>query len=369
MLTDFHGRILALLSERGGLSRTDIAKALGVSKSLVSSAVKDLLRRELVHETGKEKKEHGRPSVTVSLSKDLFVVGFELEEDFVEAVALDLFGVLHLKISKHHKPVNGPDELVGILLNIFKDVSNELGLSKSRIVGVGVGIAGMVDPKTQLVRTAPALNLSDFNLKGELERKLGLRCEVINRVKAAAYAEKVAGIAKTFTDALFVFIDTGLGAAVLHGDELVLGYFGKAGELGWMITSTEPSGDFLVEDESLGPLAKIFSKHSLREYSKRLGFDYEELFRKRDERLLRSIFHFSVAIANAVLMLDPQAIVVKGRLGETHYDFLVKELSGNLTRLLPAQFHENVRFEKGRFTDFEVAIGAALWLRKSVLRF
>lgn len=369
MLTDFHGRILGLICERGGLSRTEIAKALGVSKSLVSSAVKDLLRRKLVVETGKEKKEHGRPSVTVSLSENFYLIGLEVEEDFVEAVALDVSGRVHRKFSQSQSSVRNPNELVENIQSVANNLLSELGLSKNQVLGLGIGIAGMVDPRTQVVRTAPALGLADFDLRGALERRLGLRCEVINRVKAAAYAEKVAGIAKLLDDVLFVFIDTGLGAVVLHKDGMMLGHYGKAGELGWMVTAPECTEDFLVDDEGLGPLAKIFSKHSLREYSGRLGIDYHELFRRRDHKLLRALFHFSVALANAVLMLDPQAIVVKGRLGEEYFDFIVDELSKNMERLLPAQFRENIRFERGTFGEYEVAIGAALWVRRSVVRF
>jgi glucokinase len=116
------------------------------------------------------------------------------------------------------------DEIVGGV--------RELAAEPTKVRGIGIGVAGQVDPASGVVRQAPNLEWKDFPLRSRLEDALHVPVRVLNDVQAAAYGEWLHGAGKGVQDFVAVFVGTGVGGGIVHGGRLVLGCGGSAGEVG-----------------------------------------------------------------------------------------------------------------------------------------
>ncbi|MCA1817822.1 MAG: ROK family protein [Acidobacteria bacterium] len=109
------------------------------------------------------------------------------------------------------------------------------------ISGVGVGVAGLVNPQTGRVVVSndlPALARGD--LRAELARATGLDVLVENDANAAAYGEFVAGAGVGSRNLFYVTIGTGIGGALIFDGRLWRGDSGFAGEFGHI--TIDPDG-------------------------------------------------------------------------------------------------------------------------------
>ncbi|MGB9789445.1 MAG: ROK family transcriptional regulator [Thermotoga caldifontis] len=363
MLTELEATILRLIRDNPGISRLDIARKLSISKPLVTNVVARLIKRGLVVESGTRKTPAGRPKVSLKFVPDAwYCVGIELEERYFELIVTDLSGrIVHSEQEKIDSL--GKDRLIDLCQERVERSLEKNSLPKEKILGVGIGIAGMVDPTSRVVRTAPALGLTNFDLASVLAERLNLNVIVVNRVKAAALAEHRVGAAKDAQNVLFVFVDSGLGSAVLLNGKIYEGFYGKAGEFGWMVTDLDRSEPELCEIEDFGHLARRFSGHAITIRLKDANVNVEDIFDGQidgefEHLLISGLRHIAAALANAILLFDPQQIVIKGRIGHKHYERIVELMMPTLKQILPPQFHENLNLHKGLIEDFDVALGA-----------
>jgi glucokinase len=101
-------------------------------------------------------------------------------------------------------------------------------------LGLGVGVAGQIDPTGALVRFAPNLNWHDAPLQADLHRQQKLPVALLNDVRAATWAEWLFGAGHGCADLICLFVGTGIGGGVVSGGRMLDGSSNSAGELGHM---------------------------------------------------------------------------------------------------------------------------------------
>ena len=120
------------------------------------------------------------------------------------------------------------DQLIEIT-NGLKSASDANG----RVVGVGIGWAGLVNQRAQRIEVTPNLvDLSRFDLLSELMQATGLRVIFDNDANAAAYGEWRRGAARGVDDVFYITMGTGIGSGLILGGQLQRGSRGFAGEFG-----------------------------------------------------------------------------------------------------------------------------------------
>lgn len=105
-----------------------------------------------------------------------------------------------------------------------------------RLLGIGVGVPGPIDPSQGIVERSPHLKgWEGFPLKGFLERKLQLPVKITNDANAAAIGEKVFGGGRRVDNFVYLTISTGIGGGIILGGKLFSGSSFGAGEVGHTI--------------------------------------------------------------------------------------------------------------------------------------
>ncbi len=101
------------------------------------------------------------------------------------------------------------------------------------IRGIGVAVAGFLDPECEVVRFAPHLAWrNDEPVKARLEDAIGLPVRLEHDANAAAWGEYRFGAARDARTWVFFAVGTGIGATLMHDGEIYRGSFGTAPEFG-----------------------------------------------------------------------------------------------------------------------------------------
>jgi glucokinase len=132
-----------------------------------------------------------------------------------------------LQESRAESPATSSAEIERTISELVAELRKE-----HDVEGVGVGAAGFIDQHRATVMFAPNLAWRDLDLRGDLEKRIGLPVVVENDAAAAAWGEFTFGAAADSDDLLLVTVGTGVGGGIVLDGQLYRGAFGVAAEIG-----------------------------------------------------------------------------------------------------------------------------------------
>lgn len=225
-----------------GLSRADLAGAVGLTKSTVS-----LLVRELVSEGWLAEREivatgdlGRRPTPLFIDPARLLLLGAEVGIESVRVVATSLTGEVLACAVANYGASRTAKACLGTLATALLKVRRQLDASQ-QILGLGVGLPGGVNEVRGVLHFAPNLGWRDIPFGALLGEKLrdtpldGVPLFIQNEADVAALGELEFNPSPASDPLLYVSINQGLGAGVIVGDRLLTGSRGFAGEVGHMV--------------------------------------------------------------------------------------------------------------------------------------
>jgi glucokinase len=101
-----------------------------------------------------------------------------------------------------------------------------------RLVSIGIGAAGDVDPERGVIRFSPNLAWRNVRLSGPLERLTGLPCVMENDANMAAWGAFELELKRKKGNILTLTLGTGIGSGLILDGKLYHGATGSAGEAG-----------------------------------------------------------------------------------------------------------------------------------------
>ncbi len=218
----------------------------------------------------------------------------------------------------------GYDHVVAQVVKLVEMLKKESGLIPDRI---GMGTPGILDPQTQKMKNCNSQCLNDRALKKDMERLLSAQIEIANDANCFALAEARYGIVKDVVpDAKVVFgviMGTGVGGGVVINGKVWNGKQGIAGEWGHNVLDEKGKLCYCgkngcVEKTISGPEIEKFYKN-ISNQSLPLKEILERHLAGNDEyatiTIKRLMTMFGKAISIVINILDPDAIVIGGGMG------------------------------------------------------
>lgn len=161
-----------------------------------------------------------------------YAIGVDLGGTKIEIALVDKKGTTHEHVRFPTHSERGAQE---IIQEIIQNIQKILSQVTVKVEGIGIGVAGQVDPEDGRVIFAPNLKWHDVKLKEELEVALKLPVFITNDVRAITWGEWLFGAGKGCEDLVCVFIGTGIGSGIVSRGQMLAGSSNTAGELGHMI--------------------------------------------------------------------------------------------------------------------------------------
>ncbi|MFA7329460.1 MAG: ROK family transcriptional regulator [Candidatus Delongbacteria bacterium] len=233
--------LLKLIWEQRRISRADIARMTGLSRSTVTEAVKDLLRTGLVHETGTGETSGGRRPIMLEFQDDACgILGVDIGATHVGVALTNLRGqVVEWRIQGH--PVReDPKGTRALALRLCRECRAAWADGR-QLLGIGVGMPCPIDPRQPfLVSEVVMPRWKGRNGLEELRDKLGLPLLVDNDANLGALAEHWWGAGRGVDDFAYIKVATGIGLGHILGGQIYRGSAGVAGEIGHL--AIDPHG-------------------------------------------------------------------------------------------------------------------------------
>lgn len=220
--------ILEVIRANQPISRAELARLSGLQRSTVSLIVNQLIEERWVREGGTTHLPRGRRPTMVGLNDDLVMLVADIRPRRATVAIVDLNGRF---LSRAQLPVTSDPErtIAGIVESMLRMKKNH---AQRSFEGVGIALPGRVDSATQRLRFAPNLGWPDFDIKGALEKGIGMAVEMDNAANACLLAETWFGGMDGVRNAVLVTISEGLGTGILCNGQLIYGDHGMAGEFG-----------------------------------------------------------------------------------------------------------------------------------------
>jgi N-acetylglucosamine repressor len=221
--------VVRTVYDLGPISRADVARQTGLTRTTVSDVVTGLLDDGVVREIGRGPSSGGKAPILLEVDRDArLVVGLDLGEKHFAGSLVNLRGEIRRTVEL---PVAGRDgddavQLVFLLLDeLFDGVTAPL-------LGIGVGTPGLVDTRTGTIRSAVNLDWRDLPLGQLLQDRYAVPVNVANDSQAAALAEYTfAGDARV-PNLIAIRVGRGVGAGLILRGALFQGDGSGAGEIG-----------------------------------------------------------------------------------------------------------------------------------------
>jgi predicted NBD/HSP70 family sugar kinase len=380
-----HGLLLRLIWRERLISRAELARQTGLSRSSISAIVADLLTTGLIRETGAGDSRGGRRPILLGFDDDaLAIVGIDMGAAHISVAVTDLRAQVKSWQSSSFPVRSDPREALRQMRDLIDKALADAKMPRERIVGMGVAVPSPVrpaDPDHLSKVFVPEWDkVSPVQM---LESTYGVPVVMDNDANLGALAEQWWGAGQDGRDLAYVKVATGVGAGlIIHGD-IYRGTTGIAGEIGHIPVDASAGRCVCGLD---GCLNLLVGTDALLERTrqKRGEFPASALPRRglNVNRIVEAAFegdtlarrvvedageHLAIAVAAMLNLLNPATVVFGGSLTRAG-ELLLRPLRKNLVdRTLSASIKES-QFVISSLGIEGIARGAATFVLQAALK-
>lgn len=317
--------LINTLRREGVLSRTRLTKLSGLSVGTVSQITSDLVTESWVLEIGAGEYTGGRRQTLLRLNPDAgYAVGIKLMEDRIACTLTNLDGKIMRYSDYPYAADRNPFEAARKIAEIARMMA--LDMAGVKLLGVGIGLAGIIYPQTGTVHYSPFFGWRDVPLAQLIEHELNVPVYIANDVDTLTISEQLFGSGRRNSNFVVVTVGRGIGMGIVINHQVYQGTQGGAGELGHITMLIDGP---LCSCGKRGCLESIAADPAVVEavresthgntQSSRAFSTLDDVIAAAQagnricrEALARSGKYLGMALATVVNLLNPQKIILSG---------------------------------------------------------
>ncbi len=239
---DFNQSVILETIRRSGegLSRIELVDTTGLSAQTVTNITRRLLDDGFIAEAGRTINGPGKPRITLRLvAESRFSIGVHLDPAVITCVLLDLAGTV-VRRRAVRTPSSDPHRIVDTMAQTIAELIEDAGVDRRLIEGVGVAAPGPLDAEKGTVIDPPKLHgWHRVPLRSALAEATGFDVTLEKDTTAAAVGELWTGQGPADESFLFIYLGTGIGAALVRNGDPVRGRSRNFGEIGHIIVDAD----------------------------------------------------------------------------------------------------------------------------------
>jgi glucokinase len=337
--------LAAAMAHEGAFTRAELIDATGLSAPTVGSLANSLIRTGLLVDLGSGPSRGGRRPAHMQFNRRHgFVAAIDLGPTRTRLAVADLRGDVLVRRVVNTPQQKDSAELLNAIARETHELLGEADVSPGRLLAVGAGAPGAVDPHAGMV-VALAPNLPGWTqvpMASVLRSALHAPVVVDNDVNLAVLGEHWKGAARGHDNCVFLSFGTGIGAGILLNGRIHHGHHALAGEIGLMCMGPQYANvDFGARGclETLAGLRAVKARWRPPENSTDWVADLFRAASEGNDPARFTVEEVSTLIgmtaANVSCVLDPSLVVLGGALGMQGESLLerVRQIVG---RIMPA---------------------------------
>ena len=228
--------VVRTLYDLGPISRADVARQTGLTRTTVSDVVATLLEDGVVREIGRGPSSGGKAPILLEVDDDArLVIGLDLGEEQFAGSLVNLRGDIRRTVELDVAGRDGDDALA----LVFELLDRLLDGSTAPLLGIGIGTPGLVDSQTGTIRRAVNLDWRDLPLGEIVAERYEVPVNVANDSQAAALAEYTYAGGDRVPNLIAIRVGPGIGAGLILRGALFQGDGSGAGEIGHVVVDDD----------------------------------------------------------------------------------------------------------------------------------
>ncbi len=232
--------VLRIIRDDGPISRSDIAREMGVSKVIIGGIVKRLLGTNILFEIGKGQstEQGGRRPVMLKFNADAgLAVGVEIHLHRANILITNMNAEILFENTINFSDNSNPKSILQRVVNMIQKTLGDEDKTQS-ILGVGLALPGVIDyPAGSILMSQSMKSWEGFPIKTFLEEALDTTVYIENDVKAITLGEYQWGAGQDLKNIVYIWLGEGIGAGIIINGDIYRGVTASAGEIGYTETS------------------------------------------------------------------------------------------------------------------------------------
>ena len=370
--------VLKILFESVRISRAEIARMTGLTRTTVSEIIADLIAGGLVNEVGTGVSIGGKSPILLSLVEDSrLMIGLDLAYNQFRGAVVDLRGQIRRTVSLPVHDYNGERALEATCKILDQLVLPQDGA----VVGIGVGAPGLINAREGIVVNAVNLDWRNLPLGQILRERYNLPVMVLNDCQAAAMGEFIyGGNVSASRNMVVVRAGNGIGSGVIINGSVFQGDSGVAGEIGHVVMVR--SGGMPCRCGKAGCLETLASARAVVERAARLASQGIQtcLTKTPGELTLEQVleayqagdklacmvvdeagYYLGLAISSLVSILNIHQVILIGEMTRFGQPWLAA-VQGTMEQSTLTYFGQETHVQLGALRDYDVILGATAQL-------
>ena len=223
--------ILRLCIQSGEYSIAALSEQINTSVPTVTKLIGELMDEGFMIELGKSGTSGGRRPSIYGLNPEAgYFIGLDIRHTHASIAVTDFKGGLVCFEDNIPFILEIDEACLHTIAKNIRDFFVEHDLDWNRVLGMGISVAGRVNPKTGYS------NLYSFDpdrpINKILSEDLDIPVVIENDSRAMTYGEYLSGVVKKEKNVLFVNVSWGLGMGMILDGRLYYGTSGYSGEFG-----------------------------------------------------------------------------------------------------------------------------------------
>jgi len=362
--------LLRLLLKQDSISRVDLSRMTGLTKTTISSIINEFIALSIVEESSTVSTGNvGKTPIPLHIRTDaVYTVGAHLGREKVKTVLMDArMNIISRKKGLSYERL-GPK---GVLESLFLSIDDSMKDAEKhniKVGAIGIGVPGPLDAHTGVVRHPPKFKeWKDVPLGKIIHQRYKLPVWIENDANVGALAEKWHGGGKDLKNFVYVLVNEGIGAGVVIDDELYQGAYDYVGEIGHTLFYDHGKFRYLEDISGVDLLIKQVRSRGLNIENIK---DISNLLQTNDgvvSSIVKQIATWiGAAVINTIHIIGPQTVFVGGKMALLG-NALIQPIREIVSMYLFGDQKVDVRLSE--ISENAVAIGAAIyattkWLEK-----
>jgi glucokinase-like ROK family protein len=234
--------VLRLIWNEQRISRAEIARRTGLSRSTVSEIVGGLIPTGLLSDMGVGVSRGGRRPIVLQFhDRAAGILGIDLGAGHVAVALTDLRGTVHAWEHHSHPVRSDPAGTLALMTTLSARCVKTWGGRAEQLIGIGIAVPSPVDrtrPDELCEVILPAWR--GVAVGAALSARYRIPAEIDNDANLAALAERWWGLGRGVDDFAYIKLATGVGSGQIIGGRIYRGARGLAGEIGHL--AIDPRG-------------------------------------------------------------------------------------------------------------------------------
>lgn len=381
-----NNRILVLktLQEKGMMTRAELAVELNLQKATITNIINEFYEMGIVEVNGESAAGRRGEKLILKLD-DVFTMSIGITRKDYQLAIFDFNG----NILKHNRCYfKRENDFAGVVENLKADalkMVEEYG--NDRILGICLAVPGLFinrpERNEEIFMVSEFEELSQINVKAELEKVLGRKVLIKHDAKLSAFAEwRCAEEIKGEERASLVVVRSrgfGIGTGCVVNGNIMNGHLGLAGEAGYMGINYNQ-----VKGGREGTFEYCAGSESVTRYVKERLFEfpdsvldenctYMEVFdayRNGDELATWAVhkvaWMLGYGIANIIYLINPDCIIIGPDYPNTE-DF-VKKVRESIRNFVPSFVEENASIRYSKISQDSFMLGGFYYTFESLCK-